>query len=398
MISKLYIENFRSILKADLDLGRFTLLTGANNSGKTSFIYALLALKNVVTNPNQTIDSFFNFPFINLGGFTQTVFKKKDDANIIFRILYGNDFDAFTVSLGKQESFWEIDTYLAKELKLSVNFPYPGNKAVSTEFIVDDNGQVSFTWYGSSANVSITKPSEQASETANSLQRQLVAFVGELAAVDGVSIRRLFSKQAFGVVPLSPQIWSEDEIATLLSTDRDLEGKVAHYLEKIVDRNFSVRFTPGTANFFLQTRDKSTAFVSDLVNEGLGTNQLVTLLAKTLNKNTRLICIDEPEIHLHPTIINRLVDTLIEIADLEDKQFMVSTHSEHFVNALLRNVASENLKPDDLKAYYLTKDRKGVTQLEVQPVNAKGQMQGGLKNFYEAELENLKDLFDLSAE
>ena len=48
MITKLYIENFRGIIKNEVELGKITVLTGPNNSGKSSIIYGLLALKNVV--------------------------------------------------------------------------------------------------------------------------------------------------------------------------------------------------------------------------------------------------------------------------------------------------------------------------------------------------------------
>ena len=76
MVTKFFIENFRSIEKAEIDLGKITVLTGANNSGKSSVIYALLALRNILTNPNQSIDNLLNLPSINLGGFEQVVYLK----------------------------------------------------------------------------------------------------------------------------------------------------------------------------------------------------------------------------------------------------------------------------------------------------------------------------------
>jgi predicted ATPase len=135
--------------------------------------------------------------------------------------------------------------------------------------------------------------------------------------------------------------------------------------------------------------------VADIVNEGLGTNQLVTMLAKILYQKSQLLCMDEPEIHLHPSIINRFVSSLVEIADLEEKQFLLSTHSEQFLAALLRQVAEGKLAPDDLCVYYLTKDKKGVTQIERQEVNERGQIKGGYKSFLDAEMENLQALFQL---
>ena len=145
----------------------------------------------------------------------------------------------------------------------------------------------------------------------------------------------------------------------------------------------------------MRTKDKNTGFTADLVNEGLGTNQLVTILAKVLQDKNKFICIDEPEIHLHPSIIDKLVSVLIEIAEHEGKQFLVSTHSEHFITSLLNSVAKKEVKNDDVKVYYLTKDGK-ETKIESQAINAHGQIEGGLKNFYASELDNLKTLFKIT--
>ena len=91
----------------------------------------------------------------------------------------------------------------------------------------------------------------------------------------------------------------------------------------------------------------------------MGMNQIVFLLAKILYSKNRLICIDEPEIHLHPTLIEQFVRVLVEIAEKEDKQFIFSTHSEHWLLSLLAEVNDGNLAADDLKVYYLQKKRPG---------------------------------------
>ncbi len=82
MITKLYLENFRAVVKDEVELGKITVLTGPNNSGKSSIIYGLLALKNVVLNSNQSLDGFLNLGFLNIGGFSQTVHLKNDNSNI----------------------------------------------------------------------------------------------------------------------------------------------------------------------------------------------------------------------------------------------------------------------------------------------------------------------------
>ena len=410
MITSLNIQNFKSLRKAELSLGKITVLTGANNSGKSSFIYSLLALKNTITNPNQSIDACLTLPFINLGGFQQTIFNKDESQNIILEIVSdeGDIEVAYKLSIGKVTSFLEITSlkHYQFSAKLEIAFPYPANKAEEFEF-ESDSLQVKFNWNGIIGNnLSVTtagfvdNPGDTAqtvilNETTALLKRIFLLPINDFAKIDFVPLRRGFTQPYFNPVPLAAQISTEEQIASLLGNDRDLSGKVAFYLEKIVDRTFSVYSPPGIATIYLQTMDKKNGFTSDLVNEGLGTNQLVTILAKIMQKSNKFICIDEPEIHLHPTIIDRLVSVLIEMAENEDKQFLVSTHSEHFINSLLKNVVEGKIKNEEVKVYYLNKTRK-ETNTEFQEINSDGQIKGGLKTFYEAELNNMKAFFKIT--
>ena len=410
MITQLNIQNFKSLREAKLPLGKITVLTGANNSGKSSFIYSLLALKNTITNPNQSIDACLTLPFINLGGLKETIFNKDESQNIVLEIISEEDEIevAYKLSIGKVTSFLEITSSKPYQFsaKLGIAFPYPANKEEEFEF-ENNSLQVKFNWNGVVANILsvstggfVDNPADASqimfiNQATALLKRIFQLPLYELAKIDFVPLRRGFTQPNYNPVPLGVQITTEAEIASLLGNDRDLAGKVAFYLEKIVDRNFTVYSPPGIATIYLQTRDRNNGFTSDLVNEGLGTNQLVTILAKIMQKSNKFICIDEPEIHLHPTIIDKLVSVLIEMAEHEDKQFLVSTHSEHFINSLLKNVVEGKIKNDEVRVYYLDKTRK-ETNIEFQEINSDGQIKGGLKNFYDTELNNLKTFFKIT--
>ena len=403
MITKLCLENFRGIEKSEMDLGKLTVLTGPNNSGKSTIIYGLLALKNVVLNSNQSLDSFLNLGFLNLGGFSQTVYLKNDDLNIGLGIYVSKDRvdSQYSVSLGKKKSELNLKTInpFPMILKLEVTFPYALNINTGCE-LKEDFGIAKITWNGITPTINIEKSEtvneKDAENILKDISNSLNIPIEELRAVDFIPLRRGFVKPIYSSVPMQQQLLTDDELATLLATDRDLEGKVAFYLEKVVDRIFSVRPTIGTANFNLQSRDRSTGFVCDLVNEGFGTNQLVTILTKALRKEMHTICIEESEIHLHPEIMDKLVDVFIEIAaSEEDKNFIISTHSEHIVLSILNKIAKKKINPDEIKIYYLSKDRKKV-KIEKQEINEKGQIKGGLKGFYETELREVREFFNIS--
>ena len=70
---RLILNNFRSIKKETLELAPLTIMYGNNGSGKSSFMYALMTLKNIVLNPNQSPDGFFSYQFISIGGYDQVV-------------------------------------------------------------------------------------------------------------------------------------------------------------------------------------------------------------------------------------------------------------------------------------------------------------------------------------
>jgi len=141
--------------------------------------------------------------------------------------------------------------------------------------------------------------------------------------------------------------------------------------------------------------DRTTGFVCDLVNEGFGTNQLVTILTKALRRETKTICIEESEIHLHPELMDRFIQVLVEISKDEGKNFIITTHSEHIVSSLLNCVAKKRIKPDELRLLYLHKDKRQTT-IETQQINDKGQVEGGLKSFYETELKGITDFFEVT--
>lgn len=107
-----------------------------------------------------------------------------------------------------------------------------------------------------------------------------------------------------------------------------------------------------------------------------------------------MTCIDEPEIHLHPSLVRGLAHSFVEMTTEFNHQFLVSTHSEHFVQALLEEVAKGAIDPDDVKVYHLTV-KDGNTEIERQEINNKGQISGGLSHFFAQELSGLKSIFKI---
>ena len=108
-----------------------------------------------------------------------------------------------------------------------------------------------------------------------------------------------------------------------------------------------------------------------------------------MRDDARFICAEEPETNLHPSSIRRLAKSISKIAKEEDKQFLITTHSEALVVSFLTQIVKKELSADDVACYLVTKKGK-VSHFERQKINEKGQIEGGLQTFMEAELEDVK--------
>ncbi|HAK75619.1 MAG TPA: hypothetical protein DCM71_01595, partial [Runella sp.] len=128
MISELHIENFRSIEKATLDLGRITVLTGSNNSGKSSLMYGLACLKYLAFNPNRPLDAIFNLPnIINMGGFEDVIYYLNNNDTIAIGIrLKDFNTDIYNkIVLGKYEVNAELEIRQPFEASERLTFSLP---------------------------------------------------------------------------------------------------------------------------------------------------------------------------------------------------------------------------------------------------------------------------------
>ena len=389
MIFSLHIENFRSLREAKLELGRFTVLTGANNSGKSSVLYALQVLRNVVRNPNRAVDELLNLGFLNLSGLEACIYNKNQQDSISLFIHSitppSSQNYGFGISMGRQGSNLMANSsggHVDYSMTLPVSFPTPLDKV----YLMRD---LDIVWNGIHAKSLIEKT--------NPLQKQMINGMNmpstDIASTDVIPTHRGFSKPIFNQIPLNGSIQTEDEIATLLAIDKTLQAKVSHYFEKITGKRFSVLMGPGGGFFYLQVREPDSPFTTELVNQGMGVNQILFLLAKILYDKNRLIGIDEPEIHLHPSLMEKFISVLVEIAEKEDKQFIFSTHSEHWLMSLLAEVNDGHLAADDLKVYYLFREGP-ETKIEAQKVADNGQLEGGLRNFLEAEMRLTQRFLD----
>jgi predicted ATPase len=393
----LEIKNFRAIQDQTVEFAPITVVYGPNGAGKSSLLYSLLTLKNVVLNSNQAASGFFSYVFASLGSFDAVVFNHQSTSSIELSMSLERDGMVIqhAVSFTEKQGVFKLSARNGDDFnvttELPVTFPYPGNQ--QTPHLLSYEGeQFNLSWNGITAQLQTDPQSPPESiKVGTKLAAAFNAPAELLRKVSIVPLKRGFSKPFYQTQPLSPLLINEDEVATFISQEKYLTSRVSFYLEKILERDFRVNVQPGTAIFSLDATDKKTGIATELVNEGFGVNQMVYFLVKALNKDAEWTCVEEPEIHLHPKAVRRFARVMAEMVSDDSKRFLVSTHSESFIAALLNLVSESKLKPDQVALYLVRKEGRKA-RFDRQTVHSNGQVEGGLSSFMEGEMEDLKSL------
>ena len=421
-------KNFRSLEDVTLEVAPLTVVYGPNGSGKSSLIYGLLTLRNFLTNPNQNIPSLFAYPSISLGGLHEVVHRHETNRDMMLSIGALNPSElssSFAITLSEWGAeagvFFEEQSISADEriwswpsiANLGISVPYQGNQRLddtfeissSPRFVSEDIGYVTdpipgtLRWNGVSIAARLENDSPSYAQAMLQLN-QRANFPIELARQTGfVPLRRGFFKPMYNLVNATQGLSNEDEVASLLAspTERFAQYEVSRFVEKIAGRRIQPQVQIGTSTFTIDCIPTGKGIPASIVNEGFGINQLVYMLTICLYSPYKMVAIEEPEIHLHPSMVRELAISLAEIAVEKDRRLIVSTHSETFVIALLSQIAAGKIKTDDV-SFVLAENPNGSTVLTQQKANRNGQIEGGLRAFMASEAKDLVDFLGLSSE
>lgn len=113
----------------------------------------------------------------------------------------------------------------------------------------------------------------------------------------------------------------------------------------------------------------------DLTSVGVGVSQVLPVVVLCLLSSPGdLIILEQPELHLHPALQQRLGDFLLEAAN-SGRQLLVETHSEHLVSRVRRRVAEETGWAEGLVGLLFAEQVDGVTKFRDSAVDRYGGLQ-----------------------
>jgi hypothetical protein len=325
---------------------------------------------------------------MNLGGFEACVFNHDLSKNVEISVGHRNRIAEASYGISFSKTSCDISQTLGSfQMTGKVSVPYPLNQTFPFTYKQDED-DYSVNWNGITCSVAPTQPTAETQAKAQEIATHMNKSGEVIKAIDISPPTRGFFKPFY--TPASPSLTptTDDEVASVVINDVHLPGRIMIYAEEIFNRDFIIRTPSGTSTNYFMATDKRSRIPVYLVNEGFGVNQVIYLLAKVLRVDVRTILIEEPEVHLHPSVIRHFVKSLCSLAKEEEKQIFLVTHSEQFLIALLGLVVDGILTPDDIRCYLTTKEQK-KTVFEEQKVYENGQIEGGLKSFMEGEIEDV---------
>ena len=136
----------------------------------------------------------------------------------------------------------------------------------------------------------------------------------------------------------------------------------------------------------------------NIVDVGFGVSQALPILVQGLylSKDQSLL-LEQPEIHLHPEMQLQMADFLIALAKNE-KNIIVETHSDHFVNRIIHRVMQNYDELNDLINIYIVEedDDLGGSRVRLKKIDKfKGTLKDENKFFftqYDTEIANIVDI------
>ena len=125
-----------------------------------------------------------------------------------------------------------------------------------------------------------------------------------------------------------------------------------------------------------RVRVKVTAFSSEvsIPDVGFGVSQVLPVIVQSFYAPAdSSVIIEQPELHLHPAVQQNLADLFIGAAKSRETgrdrnvQFIIESHSEHFLRRLQRRVAEGIISNEDVAVYFCDGGGAGsrITPLQV---------------------------------
>ena len=435
MLKHLKVTNFKAWHRLQMPFGKVTGLFGENSSGKSSVLQFLLLLKQTKNATDRGLVLDFGGPneLVNLGKYQDLVHQGEAGAEIDWTLDWSlpNPLKIRDPMSRRKAVLMEGDSL---QVSSRVGLKGKGLEARFLEYIFADNIFAIKSKIANTSEFNLT--SDGPSKTT------FIRNPGRGWALPGPVKTHLFPDQAFtyyqntrflsnfeaeyeelmdsifylGPLREHPQReyrWSgaspadvgprgERSIdAMLAATAREWTGNLAprmrhktfqemmaYWLQKLglIDSFEIKEIAPGSSLYQACVRKSDGSPEAMLTDVGFGVSQVLPVLVLLYYvPEGSIILMEQPEIHLHPSVQSGLADMMLAVATHRRVQIIVESHSEHLLRRFQRRAAEGGIASSDLKLYFVS-NNDGVAELNDLRLNEWGQIENWPEHFFGDEM------------
>lgn len=417
MITELSVHNFKSWLDVKaMKLAPITGLFGTNSSGKTSILQLLLMLKQTVESPDRAQALIFgdekSTP-VNLGSFREIIHGHDPNGRLSWEIhwrlpekleitdpaspddrLFGSDTMGFAAEVTGTGDRLQVVTMKYWFGDNSFMMSRKGSNGDKYELISDAQNfkfqRIQGRPWDLPAPVKCYGFPDQVKayfQNGGFLSDLQLAFEEMFGRVYYLGPLREYPKRQYtwaGAEPADMGQRGERVVDALLAAEnrkamisrgkgvkrRSLNEHVAWWLRELgVVHSFDVERVAKDSSIFRVKVKKSAQSAEALITDiGFGVSQILPALVLCYYvPEGSTIILEQPEIHLHPSVQAGLADVFIDAIKRRRVQIIFESHSEHLLRRLQRRIAEGALENRDTALYFceMCESRSILTPLQL---------------------------------
>ena len=189
-------------------------------------------------------------------------------------------------------------------------------------------------------------------------------------------------------------------------TARPFQQLIAKWLKRLglLDSFEARKIAENRKDYEVRVRTKGSSKDVDLTDVGFGISQALPVVVESFYvPQDSTVIIEQPELHLHPRVQSELADLFIAAIRARENgeerriQFIVESHSEHFLQRLQRRIAEKTLGPQDVALYFCEPSSQGSILRELK-VNIYGEIEDWPDDFFGDPMRDISARLDAAAE
>jgi predicted ATPase len=452
MLTRLRLRNFKAwVDTGDIRLAPLTIFFGANSSGKSSINQFLLMLRQTSESPDRqrVFHTGDKKTAVDLGRYPDMVHRHTDEALIGFEIewslpsemkltdvLSDTEFSGSSVSFAAEAGLQGgRQDPTVRRMGYRLGDPSSTGLEVGMEQQQGANGKYELTHHRYKPVRNPGKPWPLPPPTRFygfpdevAAKYQNVSIVRDLTLELEKQLQRIYYLGPLREYPQRQYTWAGERPehvgwrgeraidAFLAARERRLSpGRkkrrypfavvTARWLKQMgLIESFEVKqIATGRRDFEALVKSTGGTASANLTDVGFGVSQVLPVLVECFYAtHGSTIIMEQPEIHLHPSVQASLADLFIEAVHAWEGgrargiQLLIESHSEHFLRRLQRGIAEEAIDRDSV-AIYVCRSTPSGSRIDPLDVDLYGNITNWPDNFFGDEVEDLRAMTEAAA-